>query len=103
MFDAARDAGNRWVFQELLNEGLEPWNGVRFVAVFGSPDPTHDIDVTGYLDKGLDSLEEHKAYLEGIGRAAADSTRNRIANLASEGGKALGCEHAELVELVPIN
>ena len=40
VFDAARDAGNRWVFQELLSEGLDPWNGVRFVAVFGSPDPT---------------------------------------------------------------
>ncbi len=103
VFDAARDAGNRWVFQELLNEGLEPWNGVRYVAVFGSPDPTHGIDVTGYLDRGLDSLDAHKAYLEGIGSDAADSTRARIANLASAGGKALGCEHAELVELVPIN
>ena len=27
--DAARDAGNRWVFPELLDEGLEPWNGVE--------------------------------------------------------------------------
>ena len=25
--DAARDAGNRWVFTELLDEGLEPWAG----------------------------------------------------------------------------
>ena len=90
------------MFQELLSEGLEPWKGVRFVAVFGSPDPTHGIDVTGYLNKGLDSLDEHKAYLEGIGRDAAESTHTRIANLASAGGKALGCEHAELVELVPI-
>ena len=31
--DAARDAGNRWVFPELLDEGLEPWSGVRFAAV----------------------------------------------------------------------
>ena len=36
VFDAARDAGNRWIFPELLDEGHEPWNEVRFVAVFGS-------------------------------------------------------------------
>ena len=35
--DAARDAGNRWVFPELLDEGLEPWPGVRFAAVNASP------------------------------------------------------------------
>ena len=27
--DAARDAGNRWIFPELLEEGLEPWGDVR--------------------------------------------------------------------------
>ena len=25
---ASRDAGNRWVFPELLDEGLEPWSGM---------------------------------------------------------------------------
>lgn len=27
--DAIRDAGNRWVFRELLEEGHQPWDGVR--------------------------------------------------------------------------
>src|SRR5262249_8854919 len=31
VLDAARDAGNRWIFPELLAEGLEPWSGVRMV------------------------------------------------------------------------
>src|SRR5262249_53354615 len=26
--DAARDAGNRWIFPELEDEGLPPWNGI---------------------------------------------------------------------------
>ena len=39
VFDAARDAGNRWVFQELLSEGLEPWNGVRLRSGFRLPGP----------------------------------------------------------------
>lgn len=34
--DAVRDAANRWLFPEL---GLEPWNGVRWVAVAASPLP----------------------------------------------------------------
>src|SRR5690606_19871556 len=35
VLDAARDAGNRWIFPELLDEGLEPWSGVRHVAFSG--------------------------------------------------------------------
>ncbi|MFL6179108.1 MAG: PIG-L deacetylase family protein, partial [Actinomycetes bacterium] len=33
--DAARDAGNRWVFRDLLAAGLEPWSGVRAVWAGG--------------------------------------------------------------------
>ena len=30
--DAARDAANRWIFRELLEqEGLEPWGGITAV------------------------------------------------------------------------
>ena len=29
--DASRDAGNRWIFTELNEEGLEPWNEVMMV------------------------------------------------------------------------
>ncbi len=36
--DALRDAGNRWVFRELLDEGLEPWT-VRWLLVGGDPRP----------------------------------------------------------------
>src|SRR6266536_157020 len=38
--DAARDAGNRWVFPELGEEGLEPWSGVRYVCFNGAPERT---------------------------------------------------------------
>ena len=33
VIDGARDAGNRWVFTDLADEGLEPWSGVRWVAL----------------------------------------------------------------------
>src|SRR5947209_6580077 len=29
LLDASRDAGNRWIFRELLGDDLAPWNGVR--------------------------------------------------------------------------
>ncbi|MCZ2523472.1 MULTISPECIES: PIG-L deacetylase family protein [Streptomyces] len=62
--DAAADAGNRWIFPELLDEaGLQPWDGVRWVAVAGSPRPTHAVDVTGTLERGVRSLMEHRAYV----------------------------------------
>ncbi|MBE1602056.1 LmbE family N-acetylglucosaminyl deacetylase [Streptomyces stelliscabiei] len=42
--DAAGDAGNRWIFPELVAQGLQPWDGVRWVAVAGSATPTHAVD-----------------------------------------------------------
>jgi LmbE family N-acetylglucosaminyl deacetylase len=66
--DAARDAANRWIFPELLDEGLEPWSGVRHVYVMGSNTPTVAVDVTDTLSAGVASLRAHRTYLEGLGR-----------------------------------
>ncbi|MFD9224648.1 PIG-L deacetylase family protein [Streptomyces sp. NPDC060064] len=63
--DAAGDAGNRWIFPELIAEqGLEPWNGVRWVAVAGSATPTHAVDATPGLERSVLSLLEHRSYIE---------------------------------------
>jgi LmbE family N-acetylglucosaminyl deacetylase len=64
--DAVGDAGNRWVFPELVEEGFEPWTGVRRVAVAASPEPTHAVDVTGRRDAAIASLAEHRAYLTAL-------------------------------------
>ncbi len=103
VFDAARDAANRWIFPELLDEGLEPWGGVRFVATFGPGAPTHGIDVTGYWNQGMDSLRQHKAYLEYLGTESTDRTFEFLAAHAMENGQAFGCEHAVFTELVLIH
>jgi LmbE family N-acetylglucosaminyl deacetylase len=65
--DAVRDAANRWVFTDLRDGGLEPWSGVRHVAVIASPQPTHAVDVTETFDLGVESLRRHAAYLAGLG------------------------------------
>ncbi|MCC9738115.1 PIG-L deacetylase family protein [Streptomyces sp. MNU89] len=64
--DAVGDAGNRWIFPELTERGLQPWDGVRWVAVAASPQPTHAVDVTDGLEKGVRSLLAHRAYIEGL-------------------------------------
>jgi LmbE family N-acetylglucosaminyl deacetylase len=64
--DALRDAANRWVFPDLLDEGLQP-HSVRWLLVGGDPRPTHGVDVTGEpLERGIASLEAHAQYLAGI-------------------------------------
>lgn len=64
--DAAADAGNRWIFPELTEQGLEPWDGVRWVAVAGSSTPTHAVDATAGLERSVQSLLAHRTYIEAL-------------------------------------
>ncbi|MBO1330328.1 PIG-L deacetylase family protein [Streptomyces sp. VRA16 Mangrove soil] len=64
--DAAADAGNRWIFPELVEQGLEPWNGVRWVAVAGSAQPTHAVDASAGIERAVRSLLEHRTYIEAL-------------------------------------
>jgi LmbE family N-acetylglucosaminyl deacetylase len=97
--DAARDAGNRWIFPELADEGLEPWGGVRFVAVAGGDDPTHGVDIGGEpLRRGIASLEAHDAYTKGLG-AGGFAPGPFLTWVARQAGPALGVEEAVLFEV----
>ena len=92
--DAVRDAGNRWVFRDLLNEGLEPWS-VRWFMVAGDAQPTHGVELDAdALERAVLSLEAHAQYLAGI--PGHPSARDLVPMFASWGGKALGVEHAAL-------
>jgi LmbE family N-acetylglucosaminyl deacetylase len=85
--DAVGDAGNRWVFRDLAEQ---PWGGVRWVGVAGSPLATHAAEISPEaLDLGVASLRAHRAYLEGLGegpmsdvdtflRRSAESTAERF-------------------------
>jgi len=65
--DAARDAGNRWVFPEQLGEELEPWGGVKQVWAAASPGARHAVDTSDTFEKGVQSLRAHQAYIDGLG------------------------------------
>jgi LmbE family N-acetylglucosaminyl deacetylase len=97
VLDAARDAGNRWVFTDLLDDGLEPWSDVGLVGFNGSPEPTHAVDVTGYLDRGVASLEAHRAYIAGLG--GDFDAPGFLGGAARSAGERLGVEHAVALEV----
>lgn len=97
--DAARDAGNRWIFPELASEGLEPWPGVRYVGFGGALVPTHGVDVTGeHQQRGIASLAAHKVYIEGLGDAAFDPAAF-LSWIAAASGAAMGVDEAVLLDV----
>jgi LmbE family N-acetylglucosaminyl deacetylase len=92
--DALRDAANRWVFPELLDEGLPP-HSVRWLLVGGDPQPTHGVDVTGKpMERGIASLEAHEQYLAGI--PGHPEPRMMITGITALQGRTMGVPHAVL-------
>jgi LmbE family N-acetylglucosaminyl deacetylase len=92
VLDAARDAGNRWIFPELLDEDLQPWAGVTDVYLMGALEPTYAVDVTDTLSAGVDSLRAHQAYVDGLGRGFDPDQFLRAVTTGA--GRGLGVEHA---------
>ncbi|MER5420024.1 PIG-L deacetylase family protein [Streptosporangium roseum] len=100
--DAAADAGNRWIFPELADDGLLPWDGVRWVAVAASPLPTHAVDVTGALDRAVRSLLEHRTYIAALTDEDPESYCRAFAEQAAvEAGARFGGRPAVTFELFP--
>ncbi len=92
--DAVRDAGNRWVFPELLAEELEPWSP-RWLLVGGDSRPTHGVDVTGEpVEQGIASLEAHREYLAGI--PGHPPPRLMISGITAMQGRRMGVGNAVL-------
>lgn len=90
--DAAYDAANRWIFPELLDEGLEPWGGVRMICSGPPARPTYAVDVSHSFTQGVASLREHAAYLEGLG--AGGDPADFLRSFMEPVGALMGCELA---------
>lgn len=94
--DAIRDAANPWIFPELVDEGYEPWTEVTMACFNASPQSTHFVDVTGWLEAGIESLEQHAVYLEHVKTDA----RAMLTEFATAIGASAGCEHAVGFEVI---
>ncbi|WP_326618668.1 PIG-L deacetylase family protein [Streptomyces decoyicus] len=105
VLDAAGDAGNRWIFPELAGAmGLAPWNGVRWVAVAGSPYPTHAAEVGPGIDRAVASLAAHGAYIRGLRGTEQDPhayARTFIEQMLRAGGDRYRGRPATLFQLFP--
>jgi LmbE family N-acetylglucosaminyl deacetylase len=90
VLDAVGDAGNRWIFPEqLASGGLEPWDGVRWVAVAGASEATHAVPVgQEAVRQAVASLAEHRAYIT----ALSDEPVEAYARSFVEWGVRLGAE-----------
>jgi LmbE family N-acetylglucosaminyl deacetylase len=91
--DGVRDAGNRWVFRELLDEGLEPAKVGR-VLVGSGPDASFAVDVSEHFDLGVQSLQAHEAYLRGLGDNPMADPREFLESFARQTGTRLGVKFA---------
>ena len=94
--DACRDAANRWLFPELG----DPWQGITDGYVAAMNPPTHFVDVGDTLARGVASLEQHRAYIDGLGTDF--DPEEFLTNMAGFAGMAAGCEFAVLLRRFPM-
>lgn len=101
VLDAARDAGNRWIFREQIeSDGLDPWKGVRAVWASGSPEATHGVDTTETFEVGVASLREHRAYLSALGDHSDPAVF--LGEFSRQTGARLGTQYAADFEVYPL-
>ena len=60
VLDAVRDAGNRWVFPELLAEGLEP-HITPEIYIYGAREADVWVDISDTIDTKVAALLEHRS------------------------------------------
>lgn len=100
VLDAAADAGNKWIFTDLAEAGVQPWDGVRWVAVAGSPQPTHAVEAEPGRERAVRSLLEHRAYISALTDTAPDEyCRGVVAAVTEEAAPRFGGRPAVAFEL----
>ena len=97
--DGVRDGANRWVFRELLDEGLEPWR-VKQVLVASSAHAEHGVDTSEHFAQGVASLEAHAEYLRGLGDARDGRPREFLESFARQVGARMGVKYAVAFEVI---
>jgi LmbE family N-acetylglucosaminyl deacetylase len=80
VLDAVADAGNEWIFPELVEER---WSGVQYIAVQDMADPAHEVDVAEHVDRAVASLCEHRRYLEILSDVPVEEQARQIIDMAT--------------------
>lgn len=95
--DAVADAGNEWIFPELRDGGLEPWQP-RWAAV-ANITPTHAVDVTATFDTGIASLRAHERYLAALSSDPVEDQAREVLDMVAGRKDGFDAEHAVGFEL----
>ncbi|MEU4195236.1 PIG-L deacetylase family protein [Kribbella sp. NPDC026611] len=96
VLDAVRDAANRWIFPDAGDK----WDGVRQVWAASSPYSKHAVDTTDTFDLGLQSLEAHKAYIDGLSQGF--DPEEFLEGVSRPTGTRLGTKYAARFEVFPM-
>lgn len=100
VIDAVSDAGNRWIFPDLAEQDVQPWKA-RWVAVAGSPQASHAVDITETLDRAVASLLCHRTYLEALSDTPPEQqARDFLHRVAQDAGTRFGGRLATAFELI---
>jgi LmbE family N-acetylglucosaminyl deacetylase len=92
-------AGNALYFEELLGEGLEPWN-VPEVWLGWTLEPNHHQDVTGFMDAKLQALALHESQVAGDQLGFFEQW---LPTEAEEAGRKIGVQHAEAFRVLHLD
>ena len=77
-------------FPELLDEGLEPWRGLREVWIAGPGSKPRVVDITDTIDRKVEALMCHRSQLPGEPDEVGGWIRERSAEIGKPAGFAYG-------------
>jgi LmbE family N-acetylglucosaminyl deacetylase len=83
-------------FPELLDEGLDPWRGLRELWIMGPAGGPVVTDISSTIDRKIDALKCHKSQ---VGERA-DEIGEWIRSRTAEAGKEHGYAHAESFRVI---
>ena len=75
-----------------MEEGHEPWHGLKHIFIASPPKTTHYVDVTDFIDKGIDSLKEHRVYIDNLSQDF--NPEDFLSFGAAAAGELAGCDYA---------
>jgi LmbE family N-acetylglucosaminyl deacetylase len=83
-------------FPELLEEGLDPWRGLREVWIMGPAGGSTVVNISATIDRKIDALLCHKSQ---VGEGA-DEIGGWVREWTAEVGKSIGYAHAESFRVI---
>jgi LmbE family N-acetylglucosaminyl deacetylase len=83
-------------FPKLLEEGLEPWRGLREVWIAGPGAKPRVVDITDTIDRKIEALMCHRSQIDRDPEEVGGWIRERTAEI----GKPAGFAHAESFQVI---